>query len=126
MKIEDQVCSLELAKRLKELGVKQEGLFKWASNDNKVTFHIWPNPQLYAGDFIAFTVAELGEMLPSYLNEEFLIIEKEKDYWSIHYDVISSGHHQNRLYTQEDKSLANTMAKMLIHLLENGLIKNDG
>jgi len=29
MKLEDQVCSLELAKRLKELGVEQESLFYW-------------------------------------------------------------------------------------------------
>jgi hypothetical protein len=29
MKLEDQVCSLELAKRLQELGVKRESLFYW-------------------------------------------------------------------------------------------------
>ena len=29
MKLEDQVCSLELAKKLKELGVKQDSLFYW-------------------------------------------------------------------------------------------------
>ena len=29
MKLEDQVVSLELAKKLKELGVKQESLFYW-------------------------------------------------------------------------------------------------
>jgi hypothetical protein len=29
MKLEDQVCSLELARRLKGLCVKQESQFKW-------------------------------------------------------------------------------------------------
>lgn len=29
MKLEDQVCSLELAKRLKELGVQQNNVFYW-------------------------------------------------------------------------------------------------
>lgn len=29
MKLESQVVSLELAKKLKELGVKQESLFQW-------------------------------------------------------------------------------------------------
>jgi hypothetical protein len=33
MKIEDQVCSLELSKKLKELGIKQESLFRWISNN---------------------------------------------------------------------------------------------
>ena len=32
MKIESQVCSLELAKKLKELGVKQESLYYWCEN----------------------------------------------------------------------------------------------
>ncbi|MEA2240294.1 MAG: hypothetical protein QOC81_5018 [Thermoanaerobaculia bacterium] len=29
MKLEDQVCSLDFAKKLKELRVKQESLFRW-------------------------------------------------------------------------------------------------
>ncbi|GAH25167.1 unnamed protein product, partial [marine sediment metagenome] len=31
MKTEDQVCSLELAKQLKELGVKQDSVFFWCT-----------------------------------------------------------------------------------------------
>jgi len=34
MKLEDQVCSLELAKRLKDLGMKQESLWYWIPNWN--------------------------------------------------------------------------------------------
>jgi len=29
MKLKDQICSLELARELKKLGVKQESLFYW-------------------------------------------------------------------------------------------------
>jgi hypothetical protein len=29
MKLEDQVCSLDPAKRFKELGIKQESIFVW-------------------------------------------------------------------------------------------------
>lgn len=34
MPLENQVCSLEQAMRLKELGVKQDSLFQWCDIDN--------------------------------------------------------------------------------------------
>lgn len=86
MKLENQVSNLELSKRLKELGVKQESLFYWyrmsrgmfALGDasdvmnngeqiNKTTAPQWE-------EYSAFTVAELGEMLP-----EFIWDKSEKD-----------------------------------------------
>ncbi len=80
MELENQVVSLDLAKRLKELKVKQESLFYWSTR----TFEpglTGPNPitALILGTEInqsqyhkvtdeiiasAFTVAELGEILP--------------------------------------------------------------
>jgi len=80
MKLEDQVCSLELAKKLKELGVKQDGLFAWfeekdkkrifceyrlhqQSRDSQDTFNdgYAATPSEICS---APTVAELDEMLP--------------------------------------------------------------
>src|SRR5437868_5642219 len=96
MKLEDQVTNLELSKRLKELGVKQESLFWWE-------FYISGDPELKrAGEqeciegesepwypskdcISAFTVAELGEMLPKNIED------KESDelgYLEIHHDLI--------------------------------------
>jgi len=37
MKIEEQVCALELAKRIKELGVKQESRFYWCGGSRGVS-----------------------------------------------------------------------------------------
>ncbi len=70
MKLEQQVVSLELAKKLKELGVKQESLFWWTTNnlnftDEKCTWWIEPTVESYTRRISAFTVAELGEMLPT-------------------------------------------------------------
>jgi hypothetical protein len=64
MTIEEQVTSLEVSKKLKELGVKQESLWYWWKAG-----HIFVEERRYAGRqweklASAFTVAELGEMLP--------------------------------------------------------------
>jgi hypothetical protein len=84
MKLEEQVCSLEISKKLKELGVMQESLFyydyaphigKKNKNLNEPILSFWGNVpwedqfhnRIYDKEsFIsAFTVSELGEMLPS-------------------------------------------------------------
>lgn len=79
MELEKQVTSLELSKRLKELGVKQESLFYHAKvafkagkgyeyhNRNRQRIIMkgrakkWQPPKDFCS---AFTVAELGELLP--------------------------------------------------------------
>lgn len=121
MKIEDQVCSLELAKRLKELGVKQESYF----------YHVEPcpshgNPEWRIIDappshvhewYSAFTVAEMGEMLPVEYNQGVvqgvgLGFMKEHNYWAVFCPTI----------VFRGKTEADARAKMLCYLLEKKLI----
>ena len=78
MELEKQVCSLELAKRLKELGVKQDSAFYWSEEYyshfrperiGRIILEREAQEKVPGGDwrcFSAFTVAELGEMLPPY------------------------------------------------------------
>ena len=74
MKLEEQVVSLELAKRLKELGVKQDdSLFQYVNTEQGgVPWFLGHSQSLRQFDsFIAaFTVAEIGEMLPQRIKAE--------------------------------------------------------
>jgi hypothetical protein len=127
MTLSQQVCSLELAKRLKELGVKQDGYFSWAT-----TYHepvaSWITDRnsvnLPEVDYCsAFTVAELGEMLPR---------QVDRHHWTEHIRGKVSGWISFLRYVEYEKtwdlesfeadSEADARAKMLIYLLEKKLI----
>jgi len=68
MKLKDQVCSLKLAKELKELGVKQESLWWWSLRGQmgwtiENNFFMKTTATRGKNYCSAFTVAELGEKL---------------------------------------------------------------
>lgn len=131
MKIEQQVCSLEWAKKLKALGVKQESILYW--KDGRLncccekTTHAIENTTSYS----AFTVAELGCLLPfrtkafQTVNDDELLCIKVGEKWRVVYHdedkrlygdngiVADSGFHDTE---------ANARAAMLVYLLENKLI----
>lgn len=110
MKLEDQVCSLELAKRLKELGLKQDSYFWWdLSIPGFVRVHFKPCSE---NDISAFSVAELGEMLPlEYKTQR----SREKWWHGIDNTDASMG------YTVSGTE-ADARAKTLIYLIENKLV----
>jgi hypothetical protein len=127
MKLETQVCSLELAKRLKELGVKQESAFGWYDTD-------LAGPQLvsrksesplarkYGDPIAAFTVAELGENLPLHLdNVDWLYVWKSIVDWSVGYGCPDADGFNYRVVLTSATE-ANARAKMLVYLIENGLL----
>lgn len=131
MQLEKQVCSLDLAKRLKELGVKQESLFfwwhKWEGSSDKdagrdiVTLNQHSNTVVIAS---AFTVAELGEMLPHTHNTTGMC---DPNYWEKEGRgkwVCTDDFANNSSPAFYGKTEADARAKMLIYLLENKIINS--
>lgn len=148
MELEQQVCSLELAKKLKELEVKQEGYWFWVDTglnepilqcagcmENAVDYY-------RDGDFVAtaFTVAELGEMLHG-AKSDLMISTVDLDVdgvdhlWSVakiakvEHIQARSAKHQAGIYelhhldhVEAEVTEANARAKMLIYLIEHKLI----
>jgi hypothetical protein len=130
MKLEKQVCSLQLAKRLKELGIEQESFWSWYEtvdrddtprlNRTDESCHICNMPkQPFEEKYSAFTVAELMGRLPMHT-----LLYKYENGWkccpngkSDYYGKVSSFVSEN---------IADAPAQMLIYLLENKLIKLDG
>lgn len=130
MKIEEQVCNLELSKRLKELDVEQNGLFSFWEfhNDNikledrhkRPILDIYRREKKYGGAYwtkicSAFTVAELGEMLPFVFNthrcvEGFACFGRSE-----------GAKFSERMFIERTE--ADARAKMLIYLIEQGLVK---
>ena len=113
----NHVVSLDLAKELKELGVKQESLFWWRS---PLPHHGWKDWSLGEGElghgtesFSAFLASELGEMLPS----EY---RSRKNLQTSGYTCEKA----NETSVRADAATeADARAKMLIHLIKQGIVK---
>jgi hypothetical protein len=140
MKPEREVVSLELAQKLRDLGVKQESLFEYRLFDFGGEM-VWSKP-LFVGEVpkklgsadvgfgvcSAFTVAELGEMLPAKVNGGYLRIGKrDKDDFAVWYEGDEIEDIEDGYLETVDAvggcGEADARAKMLIYLLENGLVK---
>jgi len=134
MRIDEQVCALALANKLKELGVKQESIFYWhysvyTKEDFKWELQFSLNlhkPFLNPDNFIsAFTVAELINLLPQE-NErigfglELLNVAKLR---GNKYYAACNSIEPSRDEIWWDNNIANAIAAMLIYLIENKLME---
>lgn len=110
MKLEQQVTSLELSKKLRELGVKQESIFSWVELDGEYRL-IDSEPDGWNNGVSTFTVAELGEILGEDLPKIFQNVDRK---WILFnpYEGTNTTHNTE----------ADARAKMLAYLLENKLI----
>jgi len=134
MELFKQVCSLELARRLKELGVKQESLFWWQvcadgttelQYQKTTTNYGIPVQEYYS----AFTVTELGALLPVVVHR-YTPIGKEHHsdirYWKNGYKwCIRIGEFDDEEMPCLDfsgDSEADARAHCLIYLVKNKLV----
>jgi hypothetical protein len=117
MELSKQVASLELSKKLKALGVKQESAFSWVGPDEYVQL------QKVSADSIrvdiekcaAFTVAELGLLLGDRMQSGF---NEGRGFFC-------DWRGNDKVEQQWAETEADCRAFMLIHLLETGIIKGD-
>lgn len=107
------VTSLEVSKKLKDLGVKQDSFFYW--HDGKLTWVgkviSWGYQESFEPNkksISAFLVSELGEMLPSE-QEIFDIAAEDREWWALYC--------QDSWYHNPD-----ILGKML-YLIQNNLLK---
>lgn len=129
MKPEDQVCNLILSKKLKELGVKQDSLFYWINRNDKIMVVYSGIPMTktdlyYPPVASAFTVAELGDLLPAVIgisDDEsawFSSDKSEDGTWLANY-----GDNGMMSLDEVGNTEADARALMLIHLIEEKLLK---
>jgi hypothetical protein len=88
MELSKQVVSLELSKKLKELGVKQESAFNWCNkvfkrvSEGEITidYYLIYGQDGWVSDVLisAFTAAELGNLLPARID-----IQNDLTKWEI-------------------------------------------
>lgn len=142
MKLEDQVASVDLSKKLRELGIAQEGLYSWLYHTMWGSFDIShmkvgalellakANPEdigwgerLKQGIYSAFSVAELTVMLPKSLglNDGHNWGFYHRHCWkgeSVGYSAYGVPSIEQDWYEHEAEAKCN----MLIHLLEKSFI----
>lgn len=154
MKLEQQVTSLEISKKLKELGMKQESLFYWrlgystedhfengVSTGRKGNFRdyeltYYPKPRYETADFkwnqadlqklyetevSAFTVAELGEMLPDDYISGQVPLDAADGKWKCLRLSFPEFEPWNKFWEYADTE-ADARGKMLIYLIESNLL----
>lgn len=141
MKLHEQVCTKEQSRRLAQLGIKQESEFYYTGTyglkhvsapaswgmEETIGEYVSENINYPAYEiFSAFTVAELGELLPERVLDDgkWQFIDCEHFKSTLGYRCwISSARTQ---YALQDnyKTEAEARAAMIIYLLENGLLNN--
>jgi len=122
MNIEDQVVSLELAKKLKETGVEQKSLWKWFHNKyfgttslkrhDEIPLPLKKDEDIYS----AFTVAEMMEKLPPKIQNRYMLVITKNPILGYH--VAYQG-----LVAFAREGFADALAEMLIWLVERGYVE---
>ena len=128
--MENYVCSVELAKRIKELGINIKTTYYWRPIGDKYILIDSTYFDTQEDDIPAPCVGELGEMLPKvitinglhYFWKEIKLLNK----FRVRYECLGGNptiatEKPKDIYS-DDKLESNARAKLLIYLYENKLI----
>tara|TARA_R110000850_G_scaffold32138_6_gene88152 strand:+ start:1156 stop:1497 length:342 start_codon:yes stop_codon:yes gene_type:complete len=107
--------SLELSKKLKELGVKQESEFYWVYIDEKDEWVLMDNSDTHYEKVSAYISSELGEMLPLGIKTSRQRANNPNSYECCQEDF-------NGFLIKGGDTESEAKGRMLIYLLENNLI----
>ena len=136
MKLQDRLVNLELSKQLEKCGYKQEGLWWWC--EDKIRSYDESTWRLYGKEtakarlhnspelkqYVAPTVAELGEILPKTIrtkdDDYNLVIVKDLN--KLQYEAEVDYSTWDTLKKVEADTEVNARAKMYIYLQKEGLI----
>ncbi len=136
MKLKDQVVSLKLAKKLKQLDVDAVSLFRYVKSNIDGRILLVRSAHKRKTIAYAYTVAELGEMLPMVVRDKnddweanilfscsdnsFMpeILKNKVKKYKVWYEDSFDGEYVGFINEKE----ADARATMLIHLKENNLI----
>lgn len=132
MRLEDQVSSLELSKKLKELGATQKSLFYWQKIDSadvrlrdqsssKWVISYYENRYGGCETISAFNVAELGNMLPDNIKMIRITYTNVGCQWVLTDQEYQRDTSYTKNYITSSKE-ADSRAKMLIYMIEKKLI----
>lgn len=130
-----QVTNKKISQSLKDLGVPQDSMFYWQKGEILYT------PERSEDEVSAFTVSELGELLPTvlYWNREMNIIEKDwmedsmiqQNLWH-ESGKDSDGKYQSNYGSDgiayikfESDTEANARGEMIAYLRKNNLISSN-
>jgi len=139
MELKNQVTNLELSKKLKKLGVKQDSYWYHVSivddwydrrGEKDIVDRLDKHAMAYKVIASAFTCAELGEMLPDCIKVDgkilFLHISRDKQDSNHFIDYLPSDFDDDDECNSEtlisSKTEADSRAEMRIYLIENKLI----
>ena len=127
--IAKQVCSPAVAQQLKEVAVPQDSLWYWVAS-SRGTYpllftaeEVVEMPLFHRVAVSAFTVGELGELLPSSIEQTDEVLrfrcEKSSRSFTVAY-VLARGEKQTRIERKAPNE-AEARAQMLLYLIENKL-----
>ncbi len=114
--IEDIICSLKWARRLKEEGVKQSSLYYWRLSPFSMLWQIISNSDLLlheAEDVIAaFTVPEFDIMFPKCYR-----LAKDGHQWKLGFNDAKDN--LVSIHLPDEANMANVYATMLLSIIKN-------